>query len=116
MHSKPREAQFVHGLARLHRVFLSLQLSHAFFTEGCAADPAGGLLTDSEAVTSFEVVGGDSDGDEFAIQTFQKMTGTRQEERRGAVFPSQAIEYNLGCVCGLTANQHRTARRYPAKL
>lgn len=83
MHSKPREAQFVHGLARLHRVFLSLQLSHAFFTDGwaaAAAGPAGDLLTAPEAVTSFDVVGGDRDGDEFAIQTFQQITGTRQEE------------------------------------
>lgn len=73
MHSKPRDAQFVHGLARLQRVFRSLQLSHAFFTDGCGAAPAGDLLlAESEAVTSFEVVGGDRDGDEFAIQTFQK--------------------------------------------
>lgn len=100
MHSKPRAAQFVHGLARLQRVFLSLQLSHAFFTNGCVAGLAGDLLTESEAVTSFDVVGGDRDGDEFAIQTFQRMTGTAQERRRGALWFSRLrpFEYNLGHV------------------
>lgn len=85
----------MHGLARLQRVFLSLQLSHAFFTDGCAADPAGDLLAGSEAVTSFDVVGGDRDGDEFAIQTFQEMTRDWTSRRRGALSPSQALEYGV---------------------
>lgn len=78
MHSKPREAQLVHGLARLQRVLRSLQLSHAFFTDGGGTGGPGLLATGPEGwesvlldVTSSSVAvgGGDTDGDEDAIHS-----------------------------------------------
>lgn len=116
MHSKPRAAQFVHGLARLQRVFLSLQLSHAFFTNGCVAGPAGDLLTESEAVTSFDVVGGDRDGDEFAIQTFQRMTGTAQERRRGALLFSRLRPSNTTLAMWLQVDGNSASTGLPEDI
>lgn len=110
MHSKPRDAQLVQGFAKLQRVFLSLQLSHAFLTEGWAGGGGAGLALALAARVVVVVVsvavavavdaavdaaaavdtaskaagGGDTDGDEvFAIHVKGPVRpGARR--RRGA--------------------------------